>query len=132
MVTGGKRVTVCGARKSNEDRHTRTVAPAHGRIITRRLPDSERCDAYTEFPERAARQHSGEDRRRSDREAQPGGERRDRAMSQASRALTRRINNAGLVVVGGWRRNMLEQLFSDGLRERPACLASSPTESRRP
>ena len=63
---------------------------------------------------------------------QPGGEGRDRAMSQASRALTRRIDDAGFVVVGGWHRNMLEQLFSDGLRERPACFASFPTESRRP
>jgi hypothetical protein len=46
-------------------------------------------------------------------------------------ALTRGIGGADLVV-GRRRRNVLEQPRSDGLRERLARLASSPTESRRP
>ena len=131
MVTEGKRVTVCRARKLSQDRHTRSVVSVNGRNITRCLRDSERCEAYTEIPERAARQHSGEDRRRLDREARPGGERTARPRHRSIAALTRGIGGAGLVVLGGRRRNVFEQLFSDGPRERLARLASSPTEPRR-
>ena len=131
MVTEGKRVTVCRARKLSQDRHTRSVVSVNGRNITRYLRDSERCEAYTEIPERAARQHSGDDRRRSDSEARTGGERTARARHSSIAALTRGIGGAGLVV-GERRRNELGQLLSDGLRERLARLASSPTESRRP
>jgi hypothetical protein len=131
MVTEGKRVTVCRARKLSQDRHTRSVVSVNGRNITRCLRDSERCEAYTEIPERAARQHSGDDRRRSDSEARTGGERTARARHRSIAALTRGIGGAGLVV-GERRRNELGQLLSDGLRERLARLASSPTEARRP
>ena len=51
MVTEGKRVTVCRARKLSQDRHTRSVMSVNGRNITRCLRDSERCEAYTEIPE---------------------------------------------------------------------------------
>jgi hypothetical protein len=131
MVTEGKRVTVCRARKLSQDRHTRSVVSVNGRNITRCLRDSERCEAYTEIPERAARQHSGDDRRRSDSEARTGGERTARARHRSIAALTRGIGGAGLVV-GERRRNELGQLLSDGLRERLARLAPSPTEARRP
>jgi hypothetical protein len=131
MVTEGKRVTVCRARKLSQDRHTRSVVSVNGRNITRCLRDSEQCEAYTEIPERAARQHSGDDRRRSDSEARTGGERTARARHSSIAALTRGIGGAGLVV-GERRGNELGQLLSDGLRERLARLASSPTEARRP